>query len=323
MRSGWRSIIIKKKCMNPYLSMLLGVLCAALGGELFVRGTVGIARWARIAPGIIGATVAAFATSSPELSVGINSALAGTPQISLGDSLGSNVVNVALILGAALVVSGIQSSRDSLKRDFPVALLAPILTGILLLDGVLSRIDGCILLFIFAAWLIATVAVAMRQRSEAPAILSGTNHWLTIGVCAAGLALLIAAGTLIVDGAIGIALEYGVGEFAIGATVVAIGTSVPELATTLIAKIKGHDEIGLGTVLGSNVFNGLFIVGIVAVIHPITVGWHSVIVALISGVAALALSFPPRSGFINRWRGILLLSVYGIYLAAILLQGGT
>jgi cation:H+ antiporter len=105
--------------------------------------------------------------------------------------------------------------------------------------------------------------------------------------------------------------------------VVAIGTSVPELATTLIAKIKGHDEIGLGTVLGSNVFNGLFIVGIVAVIHPITVGWHSVIVALISGVAALALSFPPRSGFINRWRGILLLSVYGIYLAAILLQGGT
>lgn len=309
--------------MNPYLSMLLGVLCAALGGELFVRGTVGIARWARIAPGIIGATVAAFATSSPELSVGINSALAGTPQISLGDSLGSNVVNVALILGAALVVSGIQSSRDSLKRDFPVALLAPILTGILLLDGVLSRIDGCILLFIFAAWLIATVAVAMRQRSEAPAILSGTNHWLTIGVCAAGLALLIAAGTLIVDGAKGIALEYGVGEFAIGATVVAIGTSVPELATTLIAKIKGHDEIGLGTVLGSNVFNGLFIVGIVAVIHPITVGWHSVIVALISGVAALALSFPPRSGFINRWRGILLLSVYGIYLAAILLQGGT
>jgi cation:H+ antiporter len=307
--------------MNPYLSMLLGILCAALGGELFVRGAVGLARWARIAPGIVGTTVAAFATSSPELSVGINSALAGTPQISLGDSLGSNVVNVALILGAALVVSGIQSPRDSLKRDFPVALLAPILTGILLLDGVLSRIDGCIMLFIFTAWLIATIAVALRQRSEAPAIHSGANHWLTIGICVVGLALLIAAGTLIVDGARGIAHKYGIGEFVVGATIVAVGTSVPELATTLIAKFKGHDEIGLGTVLGSNIFNGLFIVGLVAVIHPITIGWRSVVVALISGIAALAISFPPRSGFINRNRGIVLLAVYGIYLTVVLLQG--
>lgn len=121
--------------MNDYPAFFLGVVCAGIGGELFVRGAVGVAHWARVSPGIIGATVAAFATSSPELSVSINAAIAGQPQIALGDALGSNVVNVALILALALVISGIQSPRDSVKRDFPVALLIPISTGVLLLDG--------------------------------------------------------------------------------------------------------------------------------------------------------------------------------------------
>jgi cation:H+ antiporter len=128
--------------MNDYVALILGVACAGIGGELFVRGAVGLAHWARISPGIIGATVAAFATSSPELSVSINAALAGKSQIALGDALGSNVVNVALILALALVISGIQIPRDTIKRDFPVALLIPIITGLLFLDGELSRIDG-------------------------------------------------------------------------------------------------------------------------------------------------------------------------------------
>ena len=128
--------------MNDYLALFLGVVCAAIGGELFVRGAVGLAHWARISPGIIGATVVAFATSSPELSVSINSAITGQPQIGLGNALGSNVVNVALILGLALLISGIKSPRDSVKRDFPVALLIPIITGALFLDGELSRFDG-------------------------------------------------------------------------------------------------------------------------------------------------------------------------------------
>ena len=128
--------------MNDYVALSMGVICAGIGGELFVRGAVGLAHWARISPGIIGATVAALATSSPELSVSINAALAGKPQIALGDALGSNIVNVALILGLALVMSEIQSPRDSVKRDFPVALLIPIITGVLFLDGELSRFDG-------------------------------------------------------------------------------------------------------------------------------------------------------------------------------------
>ncbi|PKN68683.1 MAG: sodium:calcium antiporter [Deltaproteobacteria bacterium HGW-Deltaproteobacteria-12] len=304
--------------MNDYMALILGVLCAGIGGELFVRGAVGLAHWARISPGIIGATVAAFATSSPELSVSINAALAGKPQIALGDALGSNVMNVALILGLALVISGIQSPRDSVKRDFPVAMLIPIITGVLFLDGELSRFDGFLMLGIFFAWLVAAVIEARKQRSAAVEVLGEHRRWLIVLACVAGLAFLVAAGNLIVAGARGIAITFGIDEFIIGATIVAVGTSVPELATTIIAKLRGHDEVSLGTILGSNIYNGILIVAVAAIIHPITVAWHEVAIALIFGLVALAFTYPPRNGFIERWRGVLLLVLFAVYLAAII-----
>jgi len=304
--------------MNNYLALIIGVVCAGIGGELFVRGALGLAHRMRISAGIIGATVAAFATSSPEFSVALSAALAGTPQIALGDSLGSNVVNVALILGLALVISGIHTPRDSIRRDFPVALLIPLLTGALFLDGELSRIDGLLLFAAFTAWLVAAVIEARRQRSAAEQIL-GAHSWPRVVIyCVAGLIALFAAGRLIVIGARGIALDFGIDEFIIGATIVAVGTSVPELATAIIAKLRGHDEIGLGTIIGSNIFNGGFIVAVAATIHPITVPWREVAIALIFGVLALAFTFPARSGLIERWRGVLLLVLYAVYLGAVL-----
>ena len=304
--------------MNDYLALTLGVVCAGLGGELFVRGAVGLAHWARISPGIIGATVAAFATSSPELSVSINAAMAGQPQIALGDALGSNVVNVALILALALVISGIQSPRDSVKRDFPVALLIPVVTGLLFLDGQLSRLDGFLMLGMFLVWLAAAAIEARKQRSAAEQILGERRGWLIVLSCVAGLAFLIAAGDLIVAGARGIAVSFGIDEFVIGATIVAVGTSVPELATTVVAKLRGHDEIGLGTILGSNIFNGIFITAIAAIIHPITVPWREVAVTLAFGLVALAFTYPTRQGYIERRRGVLLLVLYAVYLATLL-----
>lgn len=304
--------------MNDYLALLSGVVCAGIGGELFVRGAVGLAYWARVSPGIIGATVAAFATSSPELSVSINAALAGKPQIALGDALGSNVVNVALILALALVISGIQSSRDSVKRDFPVALLVPVITGILFLDGRLSRIDGILMLCMFLAWLVAAGIEARKQRNAAEKVLGEHRVWLVVLSCLAGLALLVAAGSLIVAGAKGIALSFGISAFIIGATIVSIGTSVPELATTVIAKYRGHDEVGLGTILGSNIFNGLFIIAVAAIIHPITVGWRAVAITLVFGLVSLLFTYPTAKGFIERRRGALLLLLYAIYLATML-----
>ena len=152
--------------MNDYLALTLGVVCAGVGGEAFVRGAVGIARSTRVSPAIIGATVAAFATSSPELAVGVRASLAGAPQISLGDVLGSNVVNVALILALVLCISSIVTPRHSLKRDFPVAILVPIAIGLLSLDGWLSRLDGVLLLGGFTSWFIATVREARKQRKR-------------------------------------------------------------------------------------------------------------------------------------------------------------
>jgi len=272
---------------NPYLLLLAGVFSAAIGGELFVRGVVGIARWARVSAGIIGATFAAFATSSPELSVSVSSALAGTPQIALGDALGSNVVNIALILGLALVIAPVLAPRYSLRRDYSVALLLPLLLGLLAWDGVLSRTDGLILLALFAVWLVAVVREVYRQRSVAGVMLGEARHGLAILSSLAGLVFLVASGKLIVAGASGIALAYGIDAFVIGATLVAIGTSAPELATVIVSKLRGHDELGLGTLLGSNIFNGLFIVGVAASIHPIAVTPTEVAIGLLLGLLAL------------------------------------
>jgi len=305
-----------------WLLLLLGVACAALGGELFVRGSVGLARWLRVAPGIVGATVAAFSTSSPEFSVSVSSAIAGTPQIALGDALGSNVVNVALVLGLALIVSAIHSPRSGTRRDFPIAMSVPALTGVLLIDGTLSRIDGLVMILCFGVWLTLTMAQARRERSAAGDILSADRHGRVIVWSILGFGLLVAAGTLIVAGAKGIAAAFGIPPFVIGATVVSVGTSVPELATTLIAKLRGHDEIGLGTILGSNIFNGLLIVGVAAAIRPIRVPIAEIAPALGFGVAALVLAFPTRAGIIPRSRGILLLFLYAGYVVTVIVGGG-
>jgi cation:H+ antiporter len=304
--------------MYNCLVLLLGVIAAGAGGELFVRGSVGLAEWGRIPPGIIGTTIAAFATSSPEFAIAVSAALTGTPHLSLGDALGSNVVNVALILALALTMASLRAPRDSIKRDFPVAMLVPVLIAVLAFDGVLSRLDGVMLLVVFVTWLTATVIEARRQRSAAEEVLGEPRPWLAMVYSLAGLVCLITAGQLIVTGARGIALSFGLDEFVIGATVVAVGTSSPELATTMIARLRGHAEIGLGTVIGSNIFNGLWIIAVATIIAPITVHWQELVVGLGFGVITMALVFPGRDGLIGRRRGVLLLALYVVYVFTIL-----
>jgi cation:H+ antiporter len=303
--------------MQDYVYLALGIACAAAGGELFVRGAVGLASAARVSGAIIGATVAAFATSSPELAVAITSAVERRPQIALGDALGSNVVNVALILGIALLISPIRSARESVKREFPVALAVPLVIGFMCLDGRLSRVEGAIMLALFVGWLAAVILEALRQRSvSGPATSASGARAAALGLV--GLVFLVAAGKLIVSGARGIAEAFGITELVIGATIVAVGTSVPELATAVIAKLRGHDEVGLGTVLGSNIFNGLWIVPVAATIYPIGFDRGEVAVALAAGLLAMLAVFPPAHGLIGRGRGAVLLVIYASYLAAVL-----
>ncbi|MEX2081390.1 MAG: sodium:calcium antiporter, partial [Dehalococcoidia bacterium] len=184
--------------MPDPLILILGLLAAAAGGHLFVRGAVGLASWLRVPAGIIGATVAAFATSTPELSVALNAATAGEPEIPLGDALGSNVTNIGLILGLAILILPLSAGRADARRNLPAALAAPVLTGLLLFDGTLGRIDGAVLITVFALWLAVTVLAARRARDATPAVL-GESHpgraWLNVG---AGLILLIIAGRLVV-----------------------------------------------------------------------------------------------------------------------------
>lgn len=299
--------------MRDAAILALGVLCAGAGGELFLAALVRLARWARISTGIAASTVAAFATSSPELTVAITSALAGAPEISLGDALGSNVVNVALVLGLAALLAPIPAARETSGRDLLAAALAPLGVGALAFDGLLSRLDALALLAAFAAWLAATFVEARRQRRAARAAGPAPRVWRVAALGLAGLVLLVLASRLVVKGASGLAAESGTHVFVIGATLVALGTSVPELAVAVVSQLRRRHEVGLGTVLGSNVFNACFIVGVAAAICPIRVIWSEVSWPLLFGAVTVTVARAGRRASIGRARGALLVALYALF----------
>ncbi|TXH40422.1 MAG: sodium:calcium antiporter, partial [Burkholderiaceae bacterium] len=238
-------------------------------------------------------------------------ALAGEPQIGLGDALGSNVVNIALIFGLALLYGAVPTRRDDFGRDFYLALAVPVLTLVFVLDGQLARVEALLLLAAFAAWLAVTLRRALRER-DAPAELDArelsAGRSLLLG--ALGLAALIAAGRLFVGGATGIASAFAVDTYVVGVVLVAIGTSLPELVTVLLSRLRGHDDVGVGTLIGSNLFNGLAIVGVAGTLPPITVPPAEVALTLACGIAALLLLRPDSHGLIGQGRGALLLLLY-------------
>lgn len=307
--------------MPDYVILIIGIGCAFFGGEYFVRGAVAISTALRIAPAIIGVTVAAFATSSPELSVAINSGLTGNSTVALGDALGSNIVNISLILGIALLMSDIPVSWGVVKRDIPVAIIIPCITGILLFDGSLSRVDGIFMFSIFILWLCLTILEATRERRSKDLQYGGKKIRMPALTVLFGLVLLVLSGKLIVSGASGLARAAGLDEFFIGATVVALGTSMPELASLVISKLKGYDEVGLGTVLGSNIFNGLFIISVTVMLSPVRPPLAEVFPALVFGLLSLLLALPGyNSGRIRRRQGIFLLILYFVYLAMLFIS---
>lgn len=300
------------------LLLLAGLMFAGIGGELFVRGLLGVARWIRITPAVVALTLAAFATSSPELSVSVNAALEGRPQIGLGNALGGNIVNVALVLGIGLSMQRFEVARSNARRDLPVAFLVPVLTAFLIVDGELSRLDGLLMLGMFIAWLSLAVIEGWTQRSAAKEVLGEPRRILILIFCLGGLALLMIAGRLIVSGGVLVGQALGLSLFVLGATVVSLGTSIPELATMIVARIRGHSEVGLGTVLGSNIFNGLFIISVVAIIHPIEIRWQEVMVALGFGALVVGIIYPWQRSRIPRRRGPFLLVVYVAYAVTLL-----
>ena len=314
--------------LSPHdlLTLLGAVVLAGIGGELFLKGVLGAAVALRVPKLLVATSLAAFATSSPELTVSTVAALAGAPEIGLGDALGSNVVNIALLFGLALMLGPIRIERRELGRDFALALGLPLLTFWFATDSVISRSEGSVLLVIFALWMgtLIRAGLTAREAREVDANDPATEippAWRSLLLGMAGLAALVAAGHLFVAGATSIATAFGVDAYIVGATVVAIGTSLPELVTVLLARPRGHDDVGVGTLLGSNLFNGMAIVGIAATIHPIAVPTREIAVALGMGLFSLLLLIPGRDGVIGRGRGVVLLAGYGAFVAAILAAG--
>jgi cation:H+ antiporter len=296
------------------LMLIAAILLAAVGGEAFLRGILGMSAWLRLPKMLVAVTFAALATSSPELTVSSLAALAGTPEIGLGDALGSNIVNIGLVLGLALLFGALPVHFPEIKRDFILALSIPVLTLLLALDGSLSRVDGLVLLCVFAIWIALAIRQALIIRHTTLADPLVTAHPLkAVLLMLLGLVFLIASGRLFVSGASGIAISLGIPAYVIGATVVAMGTSLPELVTTLIARLRGHDEVGLGTLLGSNLFNSMAIVGIAASIHPIHTPLNEISVALGFGVLTVLLLLPYKK-HLSRQRGLMLLATYAAFI---------
>ena len=308
---------------NSLWMLLAGVVLAWFGGEFFVRGGVGLARWLRWPSAVIGVTVAAFGTSSPELLVAIHAALDGVPQISLGDVLGSNVVNVALVLAIVLALSGMKAEDGGVRRDWLIGLLVPGVVYALLMDGWFSRVDAAIMLGCFFAWLIVVIRHARRHAASAPQPAESVSVGKTLFATLLGLGLLIVAAQLVVHGGKGVAQALGWSPFIVGAVVVAAATSTPELATTLIARARGHHDVGLGNILGSNIFNVFFIAAVAAMIQPYPVQLPEVLPSLVFGVLALLLITPARNGTLGRSRGFALLIVYVVFIAITVRQTGT
>jgi cation:H+ antiporter len=296
--------------------LLAGVILAWFGGSLFVDGAVGMARWARWPVAVIGVTVAAFGTSSPELMVAIQSAVDGVPQISLGDVLGSNVVNIALVLALVISLSGMKAEDAGVRRDWACALVVPFIMAAVLWDGWFSRFDALVLMGLFAAWLAMVIRHARRHRAgnKEEVIEAGQASKLKIVMqVVVGLALLMAAAQFVVLGGKGVAQALGWGPFMVGAVVVAVATGTPELATTIIARLRGHHDVGLGNILGSNVFNALLVASVAALIRPYAVSLRELIPSLIFGLVTTIMVVPGRGGVLGRWRGFVLLGLYALY----------
>lgn len=297
------------------LALLGAIALAAAGGELFLKGVLGAAEWLRLPKLLVATTLAAFATSSPELTVSTMAALSGQPEIGLGDALGSNVVNLALIMGLALLFGPLPATFTDVRRDFLLALFVPSMTLLLAWDGRLSRADGLALLCVFLLWVATLIRQAYQHRLDnPPGQAIDAQPFSTLLFAVVGITCLLLSGRLFVSGAGGIATALGIHSYVIGATVVAIGTSLPELVTTLLSRRRGHDDIGLGTLLGSNLFNGLAIVGLAASINPVRAPVQEIAITLIVGFFSV-LFILPRGAGVPRWRAVVLLATYAAYIA--------
>ncbi|WP_343116955.1 calcium/sodium antiporter [Ostreiculturibacter nitratireducens] len=297
-----------------YLVFGAGLLALFFGGEFLVRGAVGIARRYHVPPLVIGLTIVGFGTSMPELLVSLQAALAGTPAIAVGNVLGSNIANILLILGLSSLIAPVGMRLGDLPRDFAVMIGATLLLWALMWGGLLTRVEG----FLLLAGLVAYLALCLRDKAE-PEPEGAHVPPLLQSLLAAlgGLATLMLGAKFLVSSATEIARDYGISEAVIGLTIVAVGTSLPELATSLVAAFRRQADIAVGNILGSNIFNILGILGATAAVTPVPIDprFVGLDMGLVLAASIALLALAAAAGRIGRRAGGGLLIAYGSYLA--------
>lgn len=303
--------------MIDVLLIVVGVALVLFGADKLTEGASALARRMNVPEIVIGLTIVAAGTSAPELFVSIVSALKGTPDMAVGNVVGSNTMNAMLIVGCAAMVAPMAISPSTVKKDIPFSVLASVALIVLALDSFLGRVDGIILLVGFAAFMVYTLMQAKTGSSEA--VREASPVWKNLLFVVFGLAGLVVGSNLFVDSASSVALSLGISEGVVGLTIVAGGTSLPELATSVVAARKGQSAIAIGNVIGSNVFNILLILGLTATISPLEIeGITTIDMAVMLLSVALVWFFSRTRYTVERWEGAVLVGGYMLYLGWLL-----
>lgn len=295
--------------------IVLGVTMVLYGADRLTEGASALARRMNVPEIIIGLTIVAAGTSAPELFVSMVSALKGTPDLAVGNVVGSNTMNCMLIVGCAAMVAPMTISRSTVKKDIPFSVGASVLLMLLAFNGFLGRLDGLLLLAGFVAFMAYTLSQARNGQAEA---VSGSHQLrpvFSVLYVLGGLAMLVVGSNLFVDSASSVAYALGISEGVVGLTIVAGGTSLPELATSVVAARKGQSAIAIGNVIGSNVFNILLILGLTATISPLEIeGITTIDLAVMLLSVVLVWLFSRTRYTVDRWEGAVLVGGYLVYL---------
>ncbi len=309
---------------------LAGLSLLIAGANALVKGASRLAAACRVSPLVIGLTVVAFGTSSPELAVSIKSALADQADIAIGNVVGSNIFNVLFILGVSALIVPLVVSVQLIRRDVPLMVALSALTWLMARDGAISRIDGLLFVTSLFGYIVNLIRQSRRDNADADAAAAASENpgevadavenprWLLkLGLVIGGLAFLVQGSHWLVESAIAFAQYLGVSELVIGLTIVAAGTSMPEVVTSIVAALRGERDIAVGNVVGSNIFNLLGVLGVASVVAPSGIAISDAIIAfdlpIMLAVAFVCLPIFLTEGVISRWEGGVLLGYYVLY----------
>lgn len=298
-----------------YVWLVVGFVLLIKGADFFVEGSSAVAKLLKIPSVVIGLTIVAMGTSAPEAAVSITAGLEGNNDIAIGNIIGSNIFNLLVVVGVCAVMKGVVTDKDILKRDMPVNIGVSALLLLFLLDSKITRIEGIILLILFVAYMIIVVGEGLKNRTEQAEEVKILSPIISIIYILGGLAAVVFGGNLVVDNASEIARNFGLSQNLIGLTIVAVGTSLPELVTSIVATRKGESGLALGNAVGSCIFNILFILGMSGTLSPMVSTRESFVdICVLTVVTIMMLLFGKTKGMTSRAEGAICILVYIGYL---------